>query len=99
MRFDVTQLLREPEGAHSDIDLDLGFQRLSEDLSVNAVKGRLTLTARASRGGVQEISLPEGASVQRVTVDGAEQPFRLRAGMRVRFVAISDAEFEAGRPA
>jgi uncharacterized protein len=43
MRFDVTQLLREPEGAHSDIDLDLGFQRLSEDLSVNAVKGRLTL--------------------------------------------------------
>lgn len=29
---------------------------------------------------------------------GAEQPFRLRAGMRVRFVAISDAEFDAGQP-
>jgi allophanate hydrolase subunit 1 len=28
---------------------------------------------------------------------GAEQPFRLRAGMLVRFVAISAAEFDAGR--
>ena len=43
MRFDVTQLLREPEGAQSDIELGLGYQRLSDDLSVNAVKGRLTL--------------------------------------------------------
>jgi uncharacterized protein len=43
MRFDVSQLLREPEGTHTDAELDLGFQRLSNDLSVNAVKGRLTL--------------------------------------------------------
>ena len=43
MRFDVTQLLREPAGAHTDVELDLGSQRLSNDLSVNAVKGRLTL--------------------------------------------------------
>jgi uncharacterized protein len=43
MRFDVTQLLREPEGAHTDVELDLGSQRLSNDLSVNAIKGRLTL--------------------------------------------------------
>lgn len=43
MRFDVTQLLREPEGTQADIELNLGFQRLSDDLSVNAVKGRLTL--------------------------------------------------------
>jgi uncharacterized protein len=43
MRFDVTQLLREPAGAHTDVELDLGFQRLSNDLSVNAIKGRLTL--------------------------------------------------------
>jgi uncharacterized protein len=43
MRFDVTQLLREPAGTQTDIELDLGFQRLSDDLSVSAVKGRLTL--------------------------------------------------------
>lgn len=43
MRFDVTQLLREPVGTHTDIELGLGSQRLSDDLSVNAVKGRLTL--------------------------------------------------------
>jgi uncharacterized protein len=43
MRFDATQLLREPAGTHTDIELDLGHQRLSDDLSVNAVKGRLTL--------------------------------------------------------
>jgi uncharacterized protein len=43
MRFDVTQLLREPAGTQTDIELDLGSQRLSDDLAVNAVKGRLTL--------------------------------------------------------
>ena len=43
MRFDVTQLLREPAGTRTDTELDLGFQRLSDDLSVNAIKGRLTL--------------------------------------------------------
>jgi uncharacterized protein len=43
MRFDVTQLLREPAGAHTDIELDLGFQRLSDEQSVNAIKGRLAL--------------------------------------------------------
>jgi uncharacterized protein len=43
MRFDVTQLLREPAGTQTDIELDLGLQRLSDDLEVNAIKGRLTL--------------------------------------------------------
>mgnify|MGYP001821838597 FL=1 len=43
MRLDVTQLLREPIGTHVDVELNLGFQCLSEDLSVNAVKGRLAL--------------------------------------------------------
>jgi uncharacterized protein len=43
MRLDVTQLLREPIGTHLDVEFDLGFQRLSDDLSVQAIKGRLTL--------------------------------------------------------
>ena len=43
MRFDVTQLLREPAGTHTDVELDLGPQHLLNDLSVNAIKGRLTL--------------------------------------------------------
>ncbi len=36
----------------------------------------LDLTLRTSRGGVQEISLPEGARAQQVEVGGAEQPIR-----------------------
>jgi uncharacterized protein len=43
MRIDVLQLLREPIGTQASIEFDLGFQRLSDDLSVNAVGGRLDL--------------------------------------------------------
>jgi len=43
MRFDVSQLLREPAGAHTELEIDRGPLRLSTELSVNAVKGRLTL--------------------------------------------------------
>jgi KipI family sensor histidine kinase inhibitor len=47
----------------------------------------------ASPGGWQIV----GRTPMRLFDTGAEQPFRLRAGMLVRFVAISAAEFDAGR--
>jgi len=37
----------------------------------------LELTLRSSQGGQHEILLPEGAELQRVTVDGSERPLRL----------------------
>jgi uncharacterized protein len=43
MRLDVTQLLREPIGTHTDVEFDLGFQYLAKDLPVNGIRGRLTL--------------------------------------------------------
>jgi len=43
MRLDVTQLLREPIGTHTDVELNLGFQHLAEDVPVNSIRGRLTL--------------------------------------------------------
>ena len=43
MRLDVTQLLREPVGAHADVELHLGPQHLAEDLPVNSIRGRLSL--------------------------------------------------------
>jgi uncharacterized protein len=49
MRLDITQLLREPIGTHVSVEFDVGFQRLSDDLSVEAVKGTLTLY-RVSEG-------------------------------------------------
>jgi uncharacterized protein len=42
MRLDVTQLLREPVGTHTDVEFNLGPQYL-EDLPVNSIRGRLTL--------------------------------------------------------
>ncbi len=36
----------------------------------------LDLTVRTSRGGVQSITLPEGARAQKVAIGGAEQPIR-----------------------
>jgi uncharacterized protein len=43
MRLDVTQLLREPIGTHTDVEFNLGFQHLAEDLPVDSIRGRLTL--------------------------------------------------------
>ena len=43
MRIDVSELLREPIGAQAKMGFDLGFQRLSDDLVVNAIQGQLSL--------------------------------------------------------
>jgi len=43
VRIDVTALLREPVGTQSRVEFDLGLERLSADVSVNAVRGRVKL--------------------------------------------------------
>jgi len=43
MRIDVGPLLREPLDAQVDIDLNLGFQCLSDDVDVLSIRGTLNL--------------------------------------------------------
>ena len=49
MRLDVTQLLQGLVGTQVDVQVDLGFHRLSDDLCVEAIKGALNLL-RISEG-------------------------------------------------
>jgi len=43
MRIDVVELLREPIGAQAQMGFDLGFLRLSDELAVHDIHGRLKL--------------------------------------------------------
>lgn len=63
--------------------------------SIGIVGGRTGIYTLPGPGGWQIV----GRTPLRLFAADAEQPFRLRPGMRVRFVAISEAEFDAGRPA
>ncbi len=49
MRIDVSRLLKEPVGSRLEVELDRGFWRLGDDLSVRAVRGQLELI-RTDRG-------------------------------------------------
>lgn len=63
--------------------------------SIGIAGGRTGIYTLPGPGGWQIV----GRTPLRLFGAGAEQPFLLRAGMRVRFVAISAAEFDAWRPA
>lgn len=63
--------------------------------SIGIVGGRTGIYTLPGPGGWQIV----GRTPLRLFDADAEQPFRFRPGMRVRFVAISEAEFDAGRPA
>jgi inhibitor of KinA len=60
--------------------------------SIGVAGGRTGIYTLPGPGGWQIV----GRTPMRLFDVGAEQPFRLRAGMRVRFVAISAVEFDAG---
>ncbi len=62
--------------------------------SIGIAGGRTGIYTLASPGGWQIV----GRTPMRLFDTGAAQPFRLRAGMRVRFVAISAEEFGTWRP-
>lgn len=62
--------------------------------SIGIAGGRTGIYTLASPGGWQIV----GRTPERLFDAGAEQPFRLRAGTRVRFVAISAGEFGTWRP-
>ena len=60
--------------------------------SIGIAGGRTGIYTLSGPGGWQIV----GRTPLRLFDAGAEQPFRLRAGMRVRFVAIGADEFAAG---
>jgi KipI family sensor histidine kinase inhibitor len=62
--------------------------------SIGIAGGRTGIYTLASPGGWQIVGRTPG----RLFDADAEQPFRLRAGTRVRFVAINAEEFGTGRP-
>ncbi len=61
--------------------------------SIGIAGGRTGIYTLAGPGGWQIV----GRTPLELFDAGREQPFLLRAGMRVRFVAISEAEFDARR--
>jgi KipI family sensor histidine kinase inhibitor len=61
--------------------------------SIGIAGGRTGIYTLPSPGGWQIV----GRTPMRLFDAGAEQPFLLRAGMRVRFVAVGTEEFGAGR--
>jgi len=67
--------LTRPDGVEGQ-SVTVDSARLQLHPGIRLVKADLALIVRASRGGVQEITLPEGASVQELTVQGNKQPFR-----------------------
>jgi len=64
-----------------------------ESGSIGIAGGRTGIYTLSGPGGWQIV----GRTPLELFDAGREQPFLLRAGMRVRFVAIGDEEFDAGR--
>ena len=63
--------------------------------SIGIAGGRTGIYTLAGPGGWQIV----GRTPLMLFDAAAEQPFKLRAGMRVRFVAIDAGEFDASNPA
>jgi hypothetical protein len=67
--------LTRPKGVEGQsVTVDSAHLRVSP--GIRLVKADLALSVRSSRGGTQQIVLPDKASIQQLTVDGTEQPFR-----------------------
>jgi len=64
-----------------------------ESGSIGIAGGRTGIYTLSGPGGWQIV----GRTPLELFDAGRKQPFLLRAGMRVRFVAIGDEEFNAGR--
>ena len=64
-----------PEGVEGPT-LTVDASRLQVTPGLRATDAALELALRSSLGGQHAIALPEGAVLERVTIDGAEQPIR-----------------------
>ena len=71
----VAVRVTRPEGVEGPT-LTLDGSQLAVSPGLRATRASLELRLRSSLGGQHAIQLPEGAVLERVTIDGAEQPIR-----------------------
>jgi hypothetical protein len=71
----VRLAIERPEGV-GGATRTLDASRLSLRPGEHSTDAELSLALRSSQGGEQRVTLPEGAELQRVAIDGAEQPIR-----------------------
>ncbi len=75
----VTVTVQRPE-AVSGQTVTIDQARLDWTPGRRLGEGSLGMVLRTSQGGQQAITLPEGARLQQVTIDGQERPLQLREG-------------------
>jgi hypothetical protein len=71
----VRVAVARPEGV-AGATLTLDSSRLQLRPGVRSTDAELELALRSSQGGEHRVTLPEGATLQRVAIDGREQPLR-----------------------
>jgi hypothetical protein len=71
----VRLAVERPEGI-GGATRTLDASRLALRPGAHSTDAELALTLRSSQGGEQRVTLPEGAELQRVAIDGREQPIR-----------------------
>ncbi|MDJ0766107.1 MAG: hypothetical protein QNJ97_24200 [Myxococcota bacterium] len=69
--------LTKPSGVEGQ-SITIDAARLILSPGIRLVKAELMLWIRSSQGGSQVLTLPKGAQVQTLTVDGAERTFRVQ---------------------
>src|SRR5262249_11459872 len=86
-----------PAGAGGET-LTLDRSALSPRPGLRATDATLSLALRSSQGGQHFVTLPEGAELTRIAVDGVQQPLR-QEGRRVAIpLAPGSRSVELGRP-
>lgn len=75
----VSVSVARPEGVEGQT-LTIDSSHLEVSPGLRATDATLTLSMRSSRGGQHAISLPDGADLQSVKIDGALQPIRQENG-------------------
>jgi hypothetical protein len=73
--------LERPEGAGGET-LTIDRSQLTLSPGLRATDATLALSLRSSQGGQHFVTLPEGAELTELTLDGAQQPLR-QEGLRV----------------
>lgn len=84
-----------PEGV-GGATLTLDSARLELRPGLRSADATLELAVRSSRGGEHRVALPEGSTLQRVAIDGVEQPLRQEGRAVVLPVRPGTAAVELG---
>ena len=86
----VTITVKKPEGVAGPT-LTIDRSLLLVKPGIRATDVSLTLTLRSSRGGQHEISMPAGAVLQNITLNGHAQPIRVE-GEKIRLPLVPGSQ-------